>query len=181
MYYPGATPLSAVEGDVFTRQWVTVPADSSYTLEFTCDDLGELFVDGQQILTISSTGGYGSTFLPFTAGDHLIAVHVHNWFPSPYFGTFNPGYYAWSMKRGGGIYLAPTPLAHSDGSAKLVRIDADPPTTVPGQNAPIQSGPGMTPGTVIRLLVDEAQARGELEGCLAVSKAMPSGPTTEKA
>jgi hypothetical protein len=156
----GSTVNVAVEGDVFTRQTISIPLAGPYTVEFTTDDLGEMYIDGQQILSTSNTT-VATQVVTFTAGTHYVATHVHNWFPSPYFGGLNPGWSAWSMKRGGGIYLSPTATVHSDSSGKMLSMPSNPvsnSTTV----APVQVGPGMTPGAVIRVLVQEAQARGTI-------------------
>jgi hypothetical protein len=84
---------------------------------------------------------------------HTFAWHGNNrndaevgWILNPG-GLFNPGLTGWSLFRSDNVTVDGF-IAHSDGTAKVAAY----PSQIPG----------MTPGRVVRLLKEEAQARGVL-------------------
>lgn len=173
---PG-TAYKGTPGDVYFRQTVNLAAPGTYMVFVLMDNTGEFYVDGTLMASPGSDNGNGfarvtTVTLDLSAGPHTFAAHVLNRArPGQPYNTDgtqqrNPGMLLWTLypvdPTGAGPtlvdYLPGTPrpipagnaIAHSDSTCKAVAFPAAP--------------PGMTPGQVIRLAVEEAQARGALVG-----------------
>lgn len=150
-----APPLNA--GDpafCYFRKEFTVPAGvTRLRIYMTVDAQGDLYLDGQKLMstryTVVDPTEMVTEIVEVTPGTHLLAVAAQN-DPDPEGDMIhNPAgvlvaVYASDPYDGNGALLV-----HTDGTWKIVEY-ADP--------------PGMTPGAAIRILVEEAQARGALTG-----------------
>lgn len=175
---PGATlrrgrPLPADSGgDTHYRQQVTIPADGSYEAHTIGDDQIEVFGDGVQIATAGS--GFlasGSGGVDFTAGVHTIAWHVNSVldnqvgpgagvFGPSFDPTFNPMFATWTLVQPAAFGRSQTVIARADSTAKT--------------SGYVTQIPGMTPGRFIRLLFEEAAARGVLVPALGFNDLVDS-------
>lgn len=148
------TPTSAPAGWRWFRAGATgagtfsTPFDGLHYVFFTVDNAGSIYIDNKQI---SAGGGEGESLesgfnktqitpVSLSAGDHTIAVKAQN-FAS--FGGANPGGIAVAVYIPG---YPPTLVFESTSSTMNVSDDAE--------------VPGMTPGTVLRLIVEAQQALG---------------------
>ena len=173
---PG-TAYKGTPGDVYFRQSVTIVAQGTYTLFIIMDNTGEFYVDGTLVGSPGSSDGNGFhtqtvATVDLSPGTHTFAAHVLNIArpTQPYNadGTQdrNPGMLMWALypvdATGAGPTLVdylpgthrPIPagnaIAHSDSTCRAAAFPASP--------------PGMTPGQVIRIALEEAQGRGALAG-----------------
>lgn len=140
-------------GDVYFRHHFTLASDTTLTLHMTCDDGFEFFLDGQlvtsdlrtQYLQLSTR----SVTVKLIAGEHVIAVRGVN---GPGSGVDNPAAFVmvgYELGNDGDPTGSPVVLTSASGWVCL-GYPADP--------------PGMTAGEIIRILFEEAQARGALPG-----------------
>lgn len=145
----GSTSDLALEGDCYFRKTFTMPGTGWMVLYALIDNIGEVYLDGQRILEV---GGFLNASLlqpiELSAGEHLIAVHGHN-YPDDGFVGGNPGGIALAVYQAdaGGVPHG-APLLVTDSSWKIEAYPAE--------------APGMTPGEVMRVCLEEAQARGVL-------------------
>ena len=188
-----STPYAGIPGEVYFRQLFVVPTDGTYMTFVLIDNAGEFYIDGQLICAPGSGGPstFGNGFsqqtvstLLLSAGTHLCAAHVTNQLngavPISGDGTqpTNPGMLLWCMypvdAAGAGPQLvdhtitdlafvspAGVATAKSRGWCKMVAFPASP--------------PGMSVGHVMRIALEECQARGALTGVsLAFSDSLDS-------
>lgn len=144
IWAPGATSTSSPDGFCYFRKDITVAADDFYLLYAACDNEGELWLDGQRVLTL---GGFLSTFsysVFLTAGDHTIAVRGYNW-PQA---VSNPAGLVFALYTQDTAGEPDTLLYHSDATWKIVAYPPGP--------------PGMLVGKVLHVVFDESVARSEL-------------------
>lgn len=135
-------------GDCYFRQTITIPADGNYTLFALIDNYGEVYVDGQLVMSPGQSQalevGFKTTSkitLEFSAGSHLIAVKGTN-----AVGTgSNPAGIAWAIFPSDALGNIGSVLDHSSTSSKIVEYATQP--------------PGMTPGKALLLAIIEAQTR----------------------
>lgn len=135
-------------GDVYFRHHFTVAAAINADVWVDADDEYDLWLDGIPILSdrfSPDTGGQADkTTVILSAGDHLLAAKVRN---------LN------DLK--GGLIVSVLQLDDTGTPSTVVTNSAaDGWKMVAYPPAP----PGFTPATVIRLLLEEAQARGGLPG-----------------
>lgn len=144
-------------GDVYFRRTVTVGSTNIYRIFATADNAFELWVDGSLRLTSLTSGAAAFTWQQtFTvdvlleAGDHVFAVRATNYDPAPG-ATDNPASFIASVYLVGTLgETTATNLVRTNNSWEMVAYPADP--------------PGFTAGGVLQQLVDEAKARGALDG-----------------
>jgi hypothetical protein len=133
----------STRGDQFHyfRQHVTLP-DGRLTIHFAADNLGEVYLDG--LLLMSTEDWRRDNFVSFdcSSGDHVIAVSLVNIPQAP----ANPCGFSWVIVDQN--YPFTDPIAMSDDSGTMLTYQLDP--------------PGMTPGEVINICINEAVNRGEL-------------------
>lgn len=82
MWAPGASTSWARTGDVYFRHEFEVATAGNYEIAFAADDRGELYLDGQRLLTTgnwdNSTASIHTQTVFLSAGDHLIALWAQN-------------------------------------------------------------------------------------------------------
>jgi hypothetical protein len=124
---------------------------------FTADATGKLYVDGAQIAeNTAALGGSGDpntmsdVYVDVTPGDRLFGVSMTNDVDPEGDMVQNPGGFLVAIfeadQQGNNGAL----LDHSDGSWKIVEYP--------------DHAPGMTPGQVLRVTLEEVQARGGMVG-----------------
>lgn len=127
----------------YFRQEFTIATAGTFVLIALCDNLAEFYIDGGLVLSHDDWVRETHTVVRLDAGTHLMAVHLHN-VPQV---AANPTGVAWVLRTPG--YTGVLTVAKSDASDVVqVQYQAEP--------------PGMTPGEVMRIVVEEAQARGIL-------------------
>lgn len=139
-------------GDVYFRHHIALAAPTTVTFFMTCDDGFEFYVDGQLVLADLRTPFLQlvtrSVTLPLVQGRHVLAVRGVN---GPGLGSDNPGAFILAGFELGADGDPATAVVWTDPDFWLCEgYPADP--------------PGVTPGEIIRILVEEAQARGALPG-----------------
>lgn len=149
----------APEGSCYFRKEFTVP-EGTYRIRiyFTCDDTGQLYLDGQKLLDTDNHGGTPNDIdgadqvIDITPGTHLIAVHGYNVVDPEGDETHNPAgvLVAVFPADASGVIADSDPLVTTDSSWKIVEYPPYP--------------PGMTLGEILRVAIEEAQDRGALEG-----------------
>lgn len=81
MWASGASTSYALTGDVYFRKSFSV-SGGLYQLAFVCDDRGELYIDGQRMLTTgnwdNTTSSIRTTPVTLSSGTHTIAVWGQN-------------------------------------------------------------------------------------------------------
>lgn len=143
----GSTYLNALTGYCYFRRDFTVPSSSWYLVYAACDNEGELWLDGQQVLTL---GGFLSTFsysVYITAGTHTIAVRGLN-YADAFPGHKNPAGLVVAIFSQDANGEPDTLIVKSDWTWKISPYPADP--------------PGMEVGRVLHTVKNEATARAEL-------------------
>ncbi|MCA1572462.1 MAG: hypothetical protein LC798_19615 [Chloroflexi bacterium] len=140
-------------GDVYFRHSFTMASTLNVNLYLTCDNGFEFYLDGELILSELRTPFLQlqtrSVATSLIAGDHVIAVRAVN---HPGVGTNNPGAFVLSgfeMGDDGNPTGSPVVVTSASGW-KCLGYPASP--------------PGMTVGQILRILVQEAQTRGALNG-----------------
>lgn len=145
---PAPTTGSSPVGDVYFRRWFTVAAAGRYALFTAADDIEDVWVNG--IRLVNRAEFWGTTKraeMDFAAGTHLVAVRGTN---TPPTGGPNPGGMILTIKELGGDGELGATVVNTDGTWLALGYPANP--------------PGFTPGAVLRILIEEAQARGALAG-----------------
>lgn len=134
---------NAPAGFNWFRKTITIPSDDLYRIHFSADDTVTMWIDG--VLVVSHTDIIGKTSqsvdIRLTAGDHLFAVEVENYTG----GLIN---FIWFMF---GLYAL-----EQDGTLGTLLAVSDATWKAYGFGPP----PGFTPGNVLTILSDEADARG---------------------
>lgn len=153
------TPRFCPPGTCWFRKHVTTGAGvTNLMFLMACDNFGEVWLDGQLILSGGTESTPKDLFTAFIAidpagGDHLIAAKcVNSPEPPPIDGDANPGGILISVHEADplGNWFSDRQVTSTDRSWLM----AD------GVNA--IAIPGMTPGRLVRRLVEEIQARGTL-------------------
>lgn len=144
--------LTTGVGDCYFRETFTTDYDGAHLVFFGADNAGELWIDGKQISSVGMSGdvrfsGYEQPQTPemvsLSPGTHTVAIKATN---LPPFGVPNPAGVVAS------IYRPAYPVVPSDlkwettGSTKILEYAAE--------------TPGMTPGTVLRLMIEAQQNLG---------------------
>lgn len=157
IWAPGTTTLTAPGGDCYFRRTFTTASDVlRIFLYVLIDNYGEIYFDGQLVLTVDPTAGFTEVTtlaLEVSPGEHLIAVHAVNFTGDGNNPAVNPpGGLGIAVYAAGpnNQPLSAYPLLVTDTSWKIVPYPPGP--------------PGMTAGAVMRVAVEEAQARGALPG-----------------
>lgn len=142
-------------GDCYFRDTFTVSAQPSggHILFFTCDNTGEVWIDGKQICTAGTggnpvTSGFrNATIVPveLSIGTHTIAIKGTNF---PPFGAPNPGGVACNIFVPDYPITGPDVVFETTSAMKVKEYPAEP--------------PGMTPGMVMRLALEAIQDIGPL-------------------
>ena len=141
---------TAPTGACYFRQDITVPTAGLHTIYLATDNHGDLYVDGQLIVESDDFVEMTQLSIELSVGTHLVAVRGFN----DALGTDNandPAGITWaiySTNPATGADLAL--IAHSDATCRIVEYPPEP--------------PGMTPGQVMNVVLDECQARGILTG-----------------
>lgn len=144
---------SAPVGTCYFRSEVTIGATVKAVLFVGQDNVVDFYVDGQAFLHADDVRLTSSIQLELSAGAHTFAAQVLSGAQLPPAAPTesNPLGLAWALYRadqnGEGVEL----LAHSTGANTKIVEYPDPP-------------PGMTPGEVISIIFEEAQADDLLEG-----------------
>lgn len=139
--------VDADPGFCYFRATMNVPTAAQVVIYCTCDNGGDLYLDGMPLIT--GMNDYHVIFQAETdvsAGDHVIAVAGGNT-PDPTNPT-NPGGVLCAVFVKNSDLSIGAQLLRSDGTWRIIEY--------PGY------APGMSPTEVIRHVVDEGQARGEL-------------------
>jgi len=137
------TSMDAPEGFCYFRKDITVGADGFYVLLAAADNRGELYIDGQKVISLGGFYGAYTYNVYITAGQHTIAVVVENHVWS---GTRNPAGLIFALYTATATGEPGTLLAHSDSTWKIVAYPDHP--------------PGMYVGKVLHVVQNEAIARG---------------------
>lgn len=149
LWAPYFLPDFAATGEVYFHQRFTATQAGRHIIFATADNYAEVYIDGALVITVSGNNGFGFTHaqqidVDLDVGEHLVAIVGTN-LPLGG-GGVNPAGIAWAIYVPG---YPPDLVAHSDASeCTIVGYPSEP--------------PGMTPGEVMRLAVEEAQARGEI-------------------
>lgn len=146
--YPG-TWLDAPVGDCYFRRDVTLTEEGRYIIYLVIDNYGEVYLDGQLIyqvkepdtLTFTKTAAF---LVDASVGTHTFGVHVVN---SAGIGV-NPGGFAMAVYKSNPANERVSLTMHSDAAWTVESYPANP--------------PGMTAGEMMRICVEEMQARGVL-------------------
>lgn len=142
-------------GDVYFRHTFEVTADDGQLLGVfaSCDNQFQLVIDGVDVMEDQSSGGLGwgetkrvDVFLD--EGVHQLALRCTNIFQRS--GVSNPAGLIFAVYSLSQTLEPDTVLLHSDSSWLCLGYPPAP--------------PGFTPGEVIRVVVDEAQTDGALDG-----------------
>lgn len=135
---------SAPLGDVYFRKEFTTTEDLSVALFATADDNIQAYVDGVPLISVRDINGWTQLYrgdLDITAGQHVLAIKATN--------------------TGGPAALMAALFSYKDPKlaqpSQLITFSGD---TGWLCNPYPASAPGWTPGEVIRVLMEEAQARG---------------------
>lgn len=139
-------------GDIYGRDAFTLAAQTPVAIVWSADDGGRLFLDDELIdeeVRAHIWAGFRRVDLLLDAGDHLLAFKATN-IERDSVATNVAGiiYSVVTTTEGGDAYGAV--ITRSDSSTKVLDYPTEAPT--------------MTPGQILRVLIDEAQARGELVG-----------------
>lgn len=140
------SPLNAPPGFCFYRRNFTADTTDQYVIVFGCDNGGDLYIDSQLVATSVGWVNASVVTLTLSAGEHTLAMTTAN---EPVHLTNNPSGLIYAVAHFQGGILGAT-VAVSDGTEKIVEYPPYP--------------PGMTPGEVLRIVLTEAQFRGELVG-----------------
>lgn len=155
----GSSIIDAPQGNCYFRKTFTVASPGKYLIYACADNGASIYIDGGLLLNIAGGGTYNdlgaftkvhTESVLLDAGEHLIAVSGFNYFDVGGPGL-NPGGIAiavYSTDIDGSTALAL--MLHTDASWLMVDYPVIP--------------PGMTPGQVMRIVIEEFQARGVLPG-----------------
>lgn len=143
------TVSAAAVGWCYTRKRFTVPPGVSHlAIDATADNGGEVYLDGDLIITMDNFTGIFSALIEVTEGEHLLAISGTN--PLDTIAPANPAGIlaaAWSATADG---TRGDLLVHTDVTWLIVEYPDHP--------------PGMNVGEVVTILLAEAQADGLLPG-----------------
>lgn len=144
------SPPQAV-GDCYFRTSVTLAAEGDYAMFITCDDGYELWVDGVMLAAQTEAFIWRNTYRIdqfLDAGTHTIAIKGTNMDRPTSPSTNHAGllFAMYSTTAGGELAVL---QVHSDNTWKCKAYPATP--------------PGFTPGEIIKILMDEAYARGAIQ------------------
>lgn len=139
-------------GDVYFRSGFNLAAATTMTFYMTADDGFEFYLDGELVLAELRTPYLQlqtrSVTVTLVAGDHVIAARAVN---GPGSGVDNPGAFAVAAyEMGTDGDPTGSPIVFTSDAWFALGYPAEP--------------PGMTVGTILRILLEEAQARGALPG-----------------
>jgi len=145
----------AAPGHCYFRHEFTVPAGVSKLLIYVCADAqADVFFDGARLITTTFTTANPTetrtAVVDVTPGTHLIAVNGLNDPDPENDGLQNPGGFLLSAFATDTLGAQGALITNSTSSWRLADYPPSP--------------PGMTPGEVIRVAVEEAQARSALPG-----------------
>jgi hypothetical protein len=132
----------------------TLAAPSPVSIFWTCDDAGDLYVNGVWVDRIEPpfrTEGWREcrrVTIDLPAGTFTVRARCRNYQPTVV--GANPGMFLASIWTTDGHGILDTLIGHTDQTWRCLGYPAAP--------------PGYTIGRVLKTLVDEAQARGELAG-----------------
>lgn len=143
LWSSAGTIVNAPVGKVYGRQWFFMSAaDDHAYFQGEADNACDFYLNGQLILSTTNYATRNDADISIPAGWNLLATVCENRLP-----VFpgNPAGWAWATWDYG---YPPDLYAHSDASCKILAY----PATVPS----------MTVGKVMRLALQEAQARGAL-------------------
>lgn len=161
--YPPATGF-ATPGDVYVRRWFTLVTGGTFRLSWTGDDAHELWLDGVLLGRSEVPFGFLETTtvdVRLSAGVHLLAMRGTNGAPTDD-GSGNEAWLLATLQEIDADGSLGNVIVHTDSSWVGVGYPADP--------------PGFTVGEVLRILLEEAQARGSLLAVsFAFSDAVDSG------
>lgn len=141
-------------GRCYFRKTFTVPDDVTRIIVMVAaDDQAELYLDGQRLISTSPwTNSQNDIYthdLDVSPGQHVVAIAAENLGIES--GFDNPAGVLCSIYATNEVHgIGDTPIVATDATWKIAPYPADP--------------PGMTPGEVLRHVVEEAQARGALAG-----------------
>lgn len=149
----GATP-PVDPGDIYLRGTFTVASGqgAEYRFYISADDGFELYVDGNKVASEQLAGLWGETRyfdLILDEGSHLVAIKGVN-FDRPVAATNVFGVIATVAKLTEGGQEYGTIVSGTSAGTKMLAYPS--------------KAPGMTPGKILDVLLDEAQARGCLTG-----------------
>lgn len=130
-------------GDVYLRKAFTTVDEQTVEVRGAADDAFDAYLDGVRILTEGPVfiGQSQSTQLGLSAGDHVLAVKARN------NNTLKAGFRLTMM------------TVNTDATLGAVVVNTDDTWVCLGYPA---TPPGFTPGAIVRILLEEAQARGGL-------------------
>lgn len=150
VWSPDGTYLDAADGYTnYFRDSFTVAAAGAHVVQFVVDDNGALYIDGVRPATIAVTSldAFSSTHVAvveLSAGAHTVAIVGTN--GDEPLNPNNPGGVAAAIYVSADANQTPGALVWSTGAATKMVVNP------PGP-------PGMTIGRIIRLVLEEAQAR----------------------
>lgn len=143
----GAISGQVPPGEVYGRQFVTIPASTNdlYELSVVCDNEVDVYVDGQHQLHTADWPRMSTSQLTMSAGSHLVAWKGINYGYNP---SGNPAMVVWSLHQAFGNGVLGSLVAHSNGTCKILAYPAQ--------------APGMAVGRAILMCVAENQLEGVL-------------------
>lgn len=142
---PDGTTDTNEPGDNYFRNTFTTAG--AVTIFAAADNLGDIWVDGQKVMELDTFTQTTSLFLDTSPGEHTIAAHIWN-APDDYPPGDNPtGLLVAVYPTNGATRLitSSSPILRSDDSWRMCAYPPYP--------------PGMTPGEILIVLLDEARAR----------------------
>lgn len=142
------TSTDAPSGDNYFRSTFTVDT-GCVTIFAAADNLGDVWIDGQKVMDLDTFTETMSLVLDVSNGEHTIAAHIWN-APDDLAPGDNPTGFICSVYPTNGAtrkvtVTAGAPLVRTDASWKLCEYPPYP--------------PGMTPGEILTVLMDEASTR----------------------
>ncbi len=153
-YWIWAVPFASPQpvGDCYFRKTFTIAAETTVRVFCTADDGIELYIDGALVLSETKAYLWGTTkqsdiFL--SAGTHTVAVKGTN--------IARPA----SPSTNIAAILVSLMAINADGTLGSVIVNTDSTWQSVGYPTVV---PGFTPGQILRILMQEAQARGTLTG-----------------
>lgn len=158
LWAPGANWLTAPFGKCYFRQAVTIAETGQYRVYLGADDAGTLFIDGQEVTSVQGFNWFGVSYadIDLTAGTHMVSAVIENrqnvnaiYSGDP--GYTYPGKFAFQIYQLNILLEALPENLKAASSLWLCKCAPYPPNP-----------PGMTVGKVLRLCIQEAQARGYL-------------------
>lgn len=150
----GDTQVIAPPGDRYYRGTVSIPITRPYVVFWAADNWGDLYIDGQKASSLPQAGSYRN-FISVTpievvlsAGNIVLAARVSN---NENGGVPNPV----------GLYLV---IANTTANGEINEIIATSADIAWKAVGPLDEPPGMTPGKVANIALDEYEARCFNEG-----------------